>query len=245
MKNIFGRIVVLLVISLSVMFVCKHSYASSPSIVSKALGQPHGIIITPLNDLLMVSHKLTSNYGMAIILMTIFLRLMLSPLQYVSLKSVKKMNKIQPQLKLIKEKFKSDPEKVQKETLKLFKEKAVNPFMGFLPTLLQMPLFFAFYKLLRVSPNIVGANFAGWITDLSLPDHLYVLPILAGLIQLAVIYYSSRDSVEQKMTGKFQIVMSAVFSCVMLKMPVALLLYTITSSVSSLVEKGVINRFIG
>ena len=233
MKNIFGRIIILLLISFSTL----------PSI-SEAQVQPHGIFISPLNDLLMLSHKLTSNYGMAIILMTVFLRLMLSPLQYISQKTMRKMNGIQPQIKLIKEKFKNDPEKVQKETLNLFKEKSVNPLMGFLPTLLQMPLFFALYKLLRVSPNIVGANFIGWLTDLSLPDHLYILPILAGLIQLAVMYYSSRESHEQKIAGKFQVVMSAVFTGVMLKMPVALLLYTITSSVSSLIEKGVINKFI-
>jgi YidC/Oxa1 family membrane protein insertase len=253
MKNEFNKILVLTAISLSVLWAFGHI---SPQITTnqasvvrvshaEAKELPTGLIVAPLNKLLNWSQSLTTNYGLAIILMTLALRFMLTPLQYLSLKSMKKMKDIQPQLTSIKEKFSSDPSKVTAETLKLFKEKSVNPIMGFLPLLLQMPLFFSFYKLLRISPEIIGSNFVGWLTDLSLPDPLYVLPILAGMLQLVVMFYSANESHESKMGGKFKFVMSAVFTGIMLKMPAALLLYTITSSVYSVVEKGVINRIIG
>ncbi len=262
MKNEFFRIVVLAAISLSVICVCTRFMVSrtaseqvsskrvtGPEINLKTLGErkatPTGVIIGPLNRLLILAKSLTSNYGLAIILMTFVLRLMLTPLQYISIKSAKKMKEIQPQLVLIKEKFCNDPSKVREETMKLFKEKSVNPVMGFLPVLLQMPLFFSLYKLLRMSPNIIGANFGGWLTDLSLPDPFFILPILAGIFQLVVMFYGANESHEPKMAGKFKFIMSAVFTGVMLKMPAALLLYTITSSVSSVIEKGVISRIIG
>ena len=96
-----------------------------------------------------------------------------------------------------------------------------------------------------MSPDIIGANFGGWVTDLSLPDPFFILPILAGILQLVVMFYGTTESHESKMAGRFKFVMSAVFTGVMLKMPAALLLYTITSSMSSVIEKGVINRIIG
>lgn len=201
-------------------------------------------IFDSLEFVLSICQSLTANYGAAIILMTFLLKLMLSPLQFLSMASMNKMTNIQPELKRIKEKFSSEPTKIQSETLKVFKENSVNPLMGFIPVLLQLPLFFAFYKLLRNSPHIVGANFGGWLLDLSLPDPLYVLPIVAGLFQLALMFYN-KESSETKMNGKVKLLMSAAFTGIMLKLPAALLLYTITSSVFSLLEKGVFKIIFG
>lgn len=253
MKNEFNKMIILAAISLSVIWVFSHIVPNMDTKQVTATKVSHveqrelptGIVVAPLNKLLIWSKSLTSNYGFAIILMTFVLRLMLTPLQYISMKSMKKMKDIQPQLTSIKEKFSNEPNQVTTETIKLFKEKSVNPFMGFIPVLIQMPLFYSLYKLLSISPEIIGSNFYGWLIDLSLPDPLYILPILAGIIQLAVMFYGSNEPQESKMGGKFKLIMSAVFTGIMLKMPAALLLYTITSSVYSVVEKGIINRIIG
>lgn len=257
MKNEFNRMIIFVVVSFGLIYAFNQFSSkinvpkSSPLEIGSHQVQnikkisPSGIIVTPLTKLLTLSQRLTSNYGLAIILMTLLLRVMLTPLQFISMKSMKKMKEVQPELLSIKEKFINDPNKVRNETLKLFKEKSVNPFMGFIPVLLQMPLFFGLYKLLNMSSDIVGANFAGWLTDLSLPDPLYILPILAGILQLLAMFYSSNESHNPNMSGKIKFVMTAVFTGLMLKMPAAILLYTITSSVSSMVEKGVINKIIG
>jgi YidC/Oxa1 family membrane protein insertase len=133
------------------------------------------VLAVPILRGLQFIHKYIPNYGIAIILLTILIRLITFPLQYKSFKSMKKMQLIQPELSKIKEKYKDEPQKMQKETMDLFKKAGANPLSGCLPLLLQMPFFFAIYRVLYSAVELVGAPFYGWIHDLSIHDPYYVL----------------------------------------------------------------------
>ena len=142
-------------------------------------------IAVPILRGLQFFYQFFPNYGVAIILLTLLIRLITFPLQFKSFKSMKKMQKIGPEIQKIKEKFKDDPQRVQKETMELFKKAKANPLGGCLPLLLQMPIFVAFYQVLYNSIELVGAPFYFWIHDLSLRDPFFVLPIFMGISMLA------------------------------------------------------------
>ncbi|HPY88935.1 MAG TPA: membrane protein insertase YidC, partial [Spirochaetota bacterium] len=114
-------------------------------------------------------YKLVKNYGLAIIILTVLIKLLLSPLTYKSMESQEKMGKLQPKLKELQEKYKDKPEILNRETMNLYKKEGVNPFGGCFPLLLQMPLLLAMYQLLDKMVELKGAGFL-WIKDLSLPD---------------------------------------------------------------------------
>jgi YidC/Oxa1 family membrane protein insertase len=122
-------------------------------------------------------HGLIPNYGVAIILVTIALKVVFWPIQAKSIKSMKQMQKFQPQLQKLKEKFKDDPQRLNQETMKLYKEHKINPFSGCLPMLVQLPVLIAFYKVLIADIALRGATFL-WIKDLSQPDTILTV---AGL----------------------------------------------------------------
>lgn len=189
-----------------------------------------------MNQLFATAVQFFPDLTLAIIALTFFLRLVLFPLQFMSAKAAKKMKDIQPELSLLKEKWKNDSRKMQEETMKLFKQKSINPFKSFIPVLLQLPLFYIFYNLLTTFPGIIG-------TTLAIPDPLFILPIVAGILQFVLMYFSSQDVPESAMGKKLRLIMPLVFTGIMLKLPVAVLIYTITSSVYSIVEKGTMNKF--
>jgi YidC/Oxa1 family membrane protein insertase len=129
-------------------------------------------------------HSYVRNYGVAIVALTLLINLALFPLKYKSIVSAQKMQKVQPQMKAIQEKFKklkpTDPKRQQMnaEVMALYKEHGVNPLGGCLPLLLQMPFFIAFYNVLSSCIELRHAPFILWIKDLSAADHTYILPIL-------------------------------------------------------------------
>jgi YidC/Oxa1 family membrane protein insertase len=114
-------------------------------------------------------------YGWIIVVITVFLRVAFWPLTAASTRSMKKMQALQPQIKLLQEKYKDDPMKVQKKTMELWKENKVNPMGGCLPALVQMPIFIGFYGMLRTAIELRGAHFL-WVPDLSKPDTLFLIP---------------------------------------------------------------------
>jgi YidC/Oxa1 family membrane protein insertase len=136
-------------------------------------------------------HSLIPNWGWAIIVLTTIVKLLLWPLTNAQVRSSKKMAAIQEPLKLIKEKFKNNPQKLQAETMKLFKENQINPAAGCLPIFIQIPIFFGLYYMLRTSSDLRFAHFL-WIKDLSLPDtigHIFgfplnILPLLMGVTMI-------------------------------------------------------------
>jgi YidC/Oxa1 family membrane protein insertase len=136
---------------------------------------------------------LVHNYGVAIILVTLTIKILFWPIQAKSIRSMKAMQKFQPQIQKIKEKYKDDAARLNQETMKLYKEHKINPVAGCLPMLVQMPVLFGFYKLLMCDIALRGASFL-WIKDLALPDTVAIiggiainpLPIamaLSGILQ--------------------------------------------------------------
>ncbi|MEX2016045.1 MAG: YidC/Oxa1 family insertase periplasmic-domain containing protein, partial [Candidatus Hydrogenedentales bacterium] len=121
-----------------------------------------------------------ANYGVAIILMTVCIRLVLLPLTLKSMKSMKKMQALGPEMKELQEKYKDDQQELSKKTMQLYRERGVNPVGGCLPVLLQMPIFIALYRMLWYAYEMRGAEFL-WIEDLSQPDRLIPLPFLENV----------------------------------------------------------------
>lgn len=165
------------------------------------------------------------SYGIAIIIFTIIIRILLLPLGMKSMKSQLKMTEIQPEVKKIQEKYKKDPQKLNEETMKLYKEKGVNPLGGCLPLLVQMPVLMALYNVFR-DKQFNGIPFL-WIADLSKPDHLFILAILSG----ATTYISSTllapkgDNAQAKQTSTMNIVMGGFLTMMSLNMNSSLVLY--------------------
>jgi len=138
-------------------------------------------------------HRVISNYGIVIILFSILIKIVVYPLTHSSYKSTTKMQELQPMIAELREKYKGDAQRLNKETMKLYKQYGVNPVGGCLPMLLQMPILFALFTVFRNTIEFRQAGFiSGWIEDLSQPDPYYILPVLMGLTMF----------IQQKMTMK-------------------------------------------
>lgn len=182
----------------------------------------------PILKMLKWFHGVVGNWGIAIILLTILVRFLVLPFNVMSFRSMKAMQLIQPQLQALREKFKNDPNRLNQETLLLFRTHKVNPLGGCLPVLLQIPIFFALYQVLGQSVELYQAPFMLWIHDLSHKDPYFVLPILMGITMF----------LQQKLTpttmdpaqAKILMFMPLIFSIFMLALPSGLTLYIFVST---------------
>ena len=193
-------------------------------------------------------HGAVGNYGLSIILLTIVINAALFPLRYKSVTASQKMQKIQPKIKAIQEKYKklkaTDPKRQQmnSEVMALYKEHGVNPLGGCLPLLLQMPFLFAFYSLLNVAIELRQAPFFAWIQDLSAPDPTYVLPVLmVGSMMLTqkLTPMPSADPLQAKM----MLFMPLIFGFMMATQSSGLVLYWFTSNLVNIFQQLAMNRF--
>lgn len=176
------------------------------------------------------------NYGVSIILLTLLIRIITFPLQYKSFVSMKKLQLVQPELTKIREKFKDDPQRMQKESMELFKKSGANPIGGCLPLLLQMPVFFAFYKVLHAAVELVDAPFMLWIQDLSNKDPYYVLPVLmtgAMFLQQKMTPNTITDPVQKKV----MMFMPLIFGVIMKDLPSGLSLYIFVSTLFGIIQQ--------
>ncbi|MFZ1289300.1 MAG: membrane protein insertase YidC [Melioribacteraceae bacterium] len=149
-------------------------------------------ITRPISEYLLLPlfkflHNFIPNYGWVIIVFTIILKIGLSPLTRQSYKSMKKMSQLQPKIAELKEKFKGDQQKIQKETMKLYSTYGINPAGGCLPMLLQMPILFALFTFFNVAIELRHEPFLWWITNLSSPDVIYRLPFKIPLFGIDII----------------------------------------------------------
>ncbi len=144
----------------------------------------------PLMVVLKFFYGFIGNYGFAIILLTICIKILFWPLTQKSYKSMKGMQKLQPEMKRLREKFGSDKQRLNQEMMAFYKENKVNPLGGCLPMLIQIPVFFALYRVLLGSIELRHAPFMLWITDLSAKDPYYVTPLIMGVTMF----------IQQKMT---------------------------------------------
>lgn len=180
------------------------------------------------------------NWGVAIILLTILARLLVLPFNVASYKSMKKMQKIQPMLQSLRERYKDDPTRMNQETMLLMKEHKVNPIGGCLPMLLQMPIFFALFQVLGNSIEIYQAPFMFWIHDLSLKDPFYVLPILMGLTLF--IQHKITPTTMDPAQAKVMQFMPVIFSLMMVSLPSGLTLYTFVSTLFGILQQRFFTR---
>lgn len=202
-----------------------------------------GVLAVPILRGLQMFYDWIPNYGIAVILLTLVVRTILFPLQFKSFKSMKKMQKLQPELAKLKEKFSDDPQRMQRETMELFKKAGANPLGGCLPLLLQMPIFFAFYKVLYNAVELVGAPFYGWITDLSVKDPYYVLPVLMGLAMLGQQKLTPSTSMDPTQK-KIMMIMPIVFTFIMKDLPAGLNLYIFVSTLFGIIQQLLVYRMI-
>jgi len=128
-------------------------------------------------------YKFVKNYGVAIIILTIIVKVILFPLTYKSMASQQKLSGLQPKLKELQDKYKDKPEILNKETMNLYKKEGINPLGGCLPLLLQMPILIAMYQLLNNMVALKGAEFL-WIKDLSRPDEILNFPFTIPLVNI-------------------------------------------------------------
>ncbi len=214
------------------------------------------------NFLILIMEKIVSvvgNYGIAIILLTIFVKLCMLPLTRKSMRSQHKMQQVQPLIKELKEKYKNDPKRQQAETMRVFKENGVSPVGGCLPMVIQLPIFFALYGAFSKSFLIRQQDFIpGWINDLSQPDHLFhlpfeipffniqffnLLPVIYLLMQLLHMHMMPKSTdPQQQQQQKMMKYMPIIFVFIFYSMPSGLVLYFVTQSFLTVIEHYFIKR---
>lgn len=194
----------------------------------------------PLMVTLKFFYSFLGNYGFAIILLTICIKIIFWPLTQKSYKSMKGMQKLQPEMKRLREKYGSDKQRLNQEMMTFYKEHKVNPLGGCLPMLIQIPVFFALYRVLLGSIELRHAPFAMWITDLSAKDPYYVTPLIMGVTMF----------LQQKMTPtqmdptqeKIMLMMPVIFTFMFLNFPSGLVIYWLINNVLTILQQYLIRR---
>ena len=206
----------------------------------------------PALYLLNFLYSYVGNYGVAIILVTILIKLLFWPIAQKGLKSMKNMQKIQPKMAKLKEKYKDDKTRLNEEMMGLYKTYKVNPLGGCLPMVLQIPVFFALYKVLLQAIELRHAPFMLWITDLSAPDRLMIgidIPYLGGIPVLTLLMGGSMF-LQQKMTpspadatqAKIMMFLPVIFTFMFLNFASGLVLYWLVNNLLSIGQQYLINK---
>ncbi|MEK6785311.1 MAG: membrane protein insertase YidC [Nitrospirota bacterium] len=192
-------------------------------------------VAKPIFSVLRYINDYTHNYGVTIILLTIIIKVLFIPLQYKSYTSMKKMQGIQPKVAAVQEKFKDDRDRLNKELIKLYRDHKVNPVGGCLPMLLQMPVFVSLFNILYMTIDLRQAPLGLWITDLSLQDPYYILPIIMGISMMVMqkIQPTTMDPTQAKMMLMLPVAMTFLF----VNFPAGLVLYWLTNNVLSIVQQ--------
>jgi YidC/Oxa1 family membrane protein insertase len=215
-------------------------------------GLPMEWLVVPVLWLMHRFYAFTHNYGIAIILLTVITKVIFFPLTIKSMTSMKAMQALQPQVNALRSKYKNDPQRLQRETMELYRVHKVNPLGGCLPMVVQIPIFYALYVALSVSVEIQNAPFICfgrlfgvnlWICDLASHDPTYILPILMGISMF----------VQQKMTpvmgdprqAKMMLFMPVVFTFMFLNLPAGLVLYWTLSNVLQIAQQKYMERMSG
>ncbi|MGZ8386307.1 MAG: membrane protein insertase YidC [Nitrospira sp.] len=198
-------------------------------------------VAKPIFSVLRYINDYTHNYGVTIILLTVIIKLLFVPLQYKSYTSMKKMQGIQPKVAAVQEKFKDDRERLNKELIKLYRDHKVNPVGGCLPMLLQMPVFVSLFNILYMTIDLRQAPLGLWITDLSVQDPYYILPIVMGISMMVMqkIQPTTMDPTQAKMMLMLPVAMTFLF----VNFPAGLVLYWLTNNVLTIVQQFVTDHF--
>jgi YidC/Oxa1 family membrane protein insertase len=206
-----------------------------------------GIIARFFLEILLWLNKLTKNYGFAIIVLTILIKIVLYPLQHKWIVSMKKMQKIQPKMEQVKARYKkarTDPEqrnKMNQEMMKLYQAEGINPAGGCLPMVIQFPIFIGFYNLLAHSIELRGAPFIFWIHDLSAKDPYYILPLLMTIAMFVqqIMTPTTADASQRRMF----MIMPLVFGWIFKEFAAGLVVYWLVQNILTIVQQMIMNKW--
>ncbi|MFZ4858608.1 MAG: membrane protein insertase YidC [Desulfuromonadaceae bacterium] len=200
------------------------------------------VIAKPLLYSLKFFYGYVGNYGVAIIIITIILKAFFFPLTHKSYKSMKGMQKIQPEMAKLREKYKDDRDAMNKAVMELYREHKVNPMGGCLPMVVQIPVFFALYKSLMFSIELRHAPFYLWVTDLADKDPYYVTPVIMGITMF--IQQKMTPSQMDPMQQKMMLALPVVFTFMFLSFPSGLVLYWLVNNVLTIGQQMYINKLV-
>jgi YidC/Oxa1 family membrane protein insertase len=182
----------------------------------------------------------TGNYGLAIIIITVLIKLVLLPFSFQQFHSIKKMQELAPEQKRLQEKYKNDKEKLNKELMKLYQENKVNPLGGCLPLLIQFPFIIALFRSLQTY-DFEQASFL-WIKDLGAPDSLYILPVLAAITTYLSSKIATPAASPEASNNTMNIVMACLIGWMAIKFPSGLALYWVVSNIVQILQQLLIMR---
>ena len=200
------------------------------------------VIAAPLFWVLSWFHSLTGNWGWAIILVTVAIKLVFFPLSAASYKSMAKMRVLGPRLQRLKEVYGDDKAKMQQEMMNLYRTEKINPLGGCLPILVQIPVFIALYWVLLGSVEMRHAPWLGWIQDLSSKDPYFILPIIMGVSML--VQMKLNPTPPDPMQAKIMMALPIVFTFMFLWFPSGLVLYWVVNNILSIAQQWQITRMI-
>jgi len=199
-------------------------------------------IAIPLMYALKYTQKAVKNYGWAIVILTILLRMAMFPLTRKSQQSMKELQKLQPEMEKIRKKYPNDKMKQQEEIYALQRKYKINPLGGCLPMLVQIPIFFAFYKVLVVSIELRQAPWILWIPDLSARDPLLILPLLMGISQYVMQKLTPTAGADPTQVKMMQL-MPLIFTFMLIYFPSGLLLYWTVSNIIGIGQQLYVNKY--
>lgn len=178
-------------------------------------------------------HKVIPNYGLVIIIFTILIKILFHPLTHKSVTSATRMQDLQPKMAEMKEKYKKDPQRMNQEIMKLYKEQGVNPLGGCLPLLLQMPLFYGLFVVFRSTIELRGAKFIFWLSDLSQMDKYYILPVIMAV----TMFWQQKMTIKDPKQMAIVYLMPVLFFFLFRSFPAGLTLYWTFFNILSLIEQ--------
>jgi YidC/Oxa1 family membrane protein insertase len=198
------------------------------------------VFAKPLFWLLQFLHGVVQNWGWAIVLLTIVVKLAFFPLQAASYRSMAKMKKVTPKLMQLRERFGSDRAKLNQAMMELYKTEKINPLGGCLPIVVQIPVFIALYWVLLASVEMRNAPWVGWIRDLAVPDPFYILPVLMAVTMF--IQTRLNPTPPDPLQAKMMLWMPLIFSVMFFFFPAGLVLYWLVNNLFSIAQQWVITR---
>ncbi|WP_306391607.1 membrane protein insertase YidC [Telluria beijingensis] len=198
------------------------------------------VIAKPIFWVMTQLHAMLGNWGWTIVALTILIKLAFFPLSAAGYRSMAKMRVVTPKMQAIRERYKSDPAKMQQATMELYKTEKINPLGGCLPILVQMPVFFALYWVLQASVEMRGAPWIGWIQDLTQPDPYYILPVIYAVSMYITTKLNPQPT--DPVQAKMMLFMPIAFSVVFFFFPSGLVLYWVVNNILSIAQQWVITR---
>ena len=201
------------------------------------------ILAKPLYWLLEKIHGLVGNWGWAIVLLVVLIKAAFYWLNASAYRSMAKMKAVNPRIMEMRERLKSNPQQMQQEMMKIYREEKVNPLGGCFPILIQIPVFIALYWVLMASVEMRNSPWIGWITDLSTPDPFYILPLIMAIT--TVIQTALNPLPPDPLQAKLMWTMPIVFSVMFFFFPAGLVLYWITNNLLTIAQQAYINKQMG